>query len=152
MEPNPYNINQIIDRFALMLMVVGLLIPAFYYSELPPKIPIHFNWLGRPDWYVAKVWVWLLPGLSVILYNMLGRIQFSDTEQTGRKAAELRIVQRMMRWVRLFVMASFLYLTWGIIQTALGHWKGLGTYFVPVFLGALLGLIAYYFGKLKSVK
>lgn len=53
MEPDPYNINQIIDRFALMLMVVGLLIPAFYYSELPPKIPILFTWLGRPDWYVG---------------------------------------------------------------------------------------------------
>jgi len=152
MEHNPYSLPQIIDRFALMLMVIGLLIPAFYYSELPPKIPIHFNWKGLPDWYAGKGWVWLLPGLSVILYNMLGRINFANTEETGRKAAELRIVQQMMRWIRLFVMASFLYLTWGIIQTALGHWKGLGTYFVPVFLGALLGLIAYYSGKLKSVK
>lgn len=151
MEREPYSISRIIDRFALMLMVAGLLIPAFYYSELPPKVPIHFNWMGRPDGYVGKVWVWLLPGLSIILYNMLGRINFADTEASGRKAAELRVVQQMMRWLRLFVMASFLYLTWGIIQTAMGHWKGLGTYFAPVFLVALLGLIAYYFGKIKSV-
>jgi len=152
MEPNPYNINQIIDRFALMLMVVGLLIPAFYYSGLPPEIPIHFNWRGRPDWWVGKIWVWLLPCLSVILYNMLGRINYADPEETGRKAAELRVLQQMMRWIRLFVMTSFLYLTWGIIQTGMGHWEGLGIYFVPVFIGALLGLVAYYFGKIKSIK
>jgi uncharacterized membrane protein len=152
MEHTPYNISQIIDRFALLLMVVGLLIPAFYYSELPPRIPIHFNWQGRPDWWVGKVWVWMLPCVGVILYNMLGRINFTDSKETGRKAAELRLIQRMMRWVRLFVMASFLYLTWGIIQTARGRWEGLGTYFVPLFLLALFSLLAFYARRIHSVR
>jgi uncharacterized membrane protein len=147
-----YNLPQIIDRFALMLMVVGLLIPAFYHAELPPEVPIHFNWRGLPDWYAPKMWVWLLPGVSVIMYNLLGRVNYADSRETDRKAAELRVLQQMMRWIRLFVMASFLYLTWGIIQTALGHWEGLGTYFVPVFMIALLGLMAYYFGKIKSAR
>lgn len=150
MELEPTPLDNLLDRLALVFLVIGLLVPALYYSDLPARIPIHFDLYGRPDWYAPKIWVWLLPVVSVFIYETMGRVRFSGKEEN--KAMEHRMVNRMLRWIRVVVMLIFGFLTWAIIQVALGRWEGLGVYFLPVFLITLFGIIGYHYFRLHQFR
>ena len=44
---------------------------AFHYSDLPTKIPIHYNAAGVPDGYGEKQDVWALPLIAIALFGGL---------------------------------------------------------------------------------
>ncbi|MDV7400732.1 DUF1648 domain-containing protein, partial [Arthrospira platensis SPKY1] len=56
---------EILGLLALALLII---LPAFYYNQLPEIIPRHFGPDGRPDGFSGKAIIWTLPLLGAFIY------------------------------------------------------------------------------------
>lgn len=139
---------EIVGAFFMILMV-GF--PIYYFNELPETIPRHFNAAGEPDGFSQKNIIWILPAIGVVMYigmfflNKFPHIFNYPSEITIENAErQYRIATKLMRTLNMLISASFFYIGYSTIQTALNKQDGLGTLFLPVFLLGIFGTIGSY--------
>ena len=41
------------------------------YRNLPLSVPIHFDWDGKPNFYVPRIMIWFLAGISTFIYLLI---------------------------------------------------------------------------------
>lgn len=41
------------------------------YRDLPLSVPIHFDWDGKPNFYVPRIMIWLLAGFATFIYLLI---------------------------------------------------------------------------------
>jgi len=121
---------------------------------LPETIPHHFGVSGKPDAWGDKWILWLLPGISLVLYvglTILSRYPhiynypWPITEQNA--AAQYHLARTMIVALKAEIILLFAYLQQQTIQIALGKAEGLGVAFLPIFLILVFGTIGIYFVK-----
>lgn len=141
-----------LELLAWAALAALLIISFSYYNSLPAEIPVHFNASGAPDSYGSK-WTFLLfPVLGGALFLILlfvGRIPhtFNYPIKITDSNAEVqyRLGVRLMLVLRVLLPTLFSYISYGMAQTALGVWEGLGTGFLFAALGVLLATLIGYF-------
>lgn len=148
-----------IEGLTLVVIILLIVLPAFYYNQLPDRIPIHFDGAGNPDGYGSKSMIWLLPGIGLVLYVILFQITKYPhtfnylkpiTEQNARQ--QYQIASQLMRVLNLITSSIFCYITWQTIQVGLGKATGLGNLFLFVSLAVMFGAMGFYiFKSTKSV-
>lgn len=125
----------------LLGVLVLIVLPFWFYNDLPDRIPKHFNAAGQPDAFGTRSSIWISPIVGVVLFigmavlnqyphlfNYLKPITQDNYESQYRNATRLlRLINVIMVWV-------FAYITYGTIQTALGKVDGLGP-------GPVLGVV-----------
>ncbi|NRB62371.1 MAG: DUF1648 domain-containing protein [Saprospiraceae bacterium] len=141
-EPTPT--DNLLNRLAIVFMIIGFLIVSLYYSILPPQIPFRFDFMGRPTGYAYKLWVWLLPGISIVVYEIFRRFRFRKQQLSDKQILEFILLISMLSWIKFLIMLLLSMLNWTIILIAIGNRKGLGSYFIPVTIGMFLGIICYF--------
>ncbi len=123
----------------------------YYYPMLPEIIPHHFDAAGQPDSFGDKKIILVLPAIGVLLFIFMQYLSRHPhtfnynvpiTEQNAQE--QYRIASRMIRSLAAFISCSFAYITYGTVQAARERWDGLGTWFLPVFLVLIFGLIGYF--------
>ncbi|MGH7596447.1 MAG: DUF1648 domain-containing protein [bacterium] len=137
---------------------LGLLTMAFVMIKswplLPETIPHHFGVSGKPDAWGGKGILWLLPGISLMLYVGLTILRryphiynypWPITEQNA--ATQYHLARTMIGAFKAEIVLIFVYLQWQTIQVALGKAEGLGVAFLPIFLILIFGTIGIYFVK-----
>jgi uncharacterized membrane protein len=141
-------IMEIIGAIFLILMI-GF--PMYYFSELPEVIPRHFNAAGEPDGFSQKNIIWALPAIGVVTYISMFFLSkyphiFNYPKEITKENAEkqYRIATKLIRTLNMVTVASFFYIGYGTIQTSLNKDDGLGTFFLPIFILAILGIIGIY--------
>ena len=117
---------------------------AVYWSDLPPKIPVHFNASGDPNRWGSKSTLWMLfavnTGVMLLLtaaarYQGLINIPF----QVDRNSMEVRqLLRRMITSIKATAAPMLTWIAWVIIRTATGEMNGMGSWFVPIFLAGTL--------------
>ena len=139
---------EIIGAFFLILMF-GF--PLYYFNELPEIIPRHFNIDGEPDGFSQKNIIWTLPVIGFVIYigmfflNKYPHIFNYPKEITEENAErQYKIATKLMRTLNMLIAASFFYIGYGTIQTSLNKGDGLETYFLPIFITAIIGTIGIY--------
>lgn len=139
---------EIVGAFFLILMV-GF--PIYYFNELPEIIPRHFNAAGEPDGFSQKNIIWTLPVIGVVMYigmfflNKFPHIFNYPTEITEENAErQYRMATKLIRILNMLISASFFYIGYSTIQTALNIQDGLGTLFLPTLLLGVFGTIGIY--------
>lgn len=141
-----------LELLAWAALAALLIISFSYYNSLPAEIPVHFNASGTPDSYGSK-WTFLLfpvlgGGLFLILL-FVGRVPhtFNYPVKITDSNAEVqyRLGARMMLILRVLLPTLFAYISYGMAQTALGVWEGLGTGLLFTALGAVLVTLIGYF-------
>lgn len=147
------------DRFDVLLEVVAAVVLlyavvhlAVSYGQLPDRIPIHFSASGQPDGWAAPSSLVLLTGVQVFLYAMLTGIGFMPpwwynipwkiTEENAER--QYRLVRRMLRMMKVFILLLFLSLQEMIIAIAMRGTGQLPVWFLPVFLGLIFGTVGWY--------
>lgn len=112
------------------------------FSDLPEKIPIHYNALGEVDNYGKKSSVFLLPIIGTFLFIILTMInknpenfnyKINITEENAEK--QYTNATKMVRWLKFIVILVFFIIDYIGIQIAKGNAEGLGIYFLPLILG-----------------
>lgn len=150
-----------VDYILEILGIIGLaaliIAPLLFYSELPDKIPMHYNATGEPDGFGGKFILWLLPLVGLFLYlglTWLNRFPhvFNYPIQISEENAERQYKNsvRMIKTLNALITLSFAYMTWATINTAMGKMDGLGGLFLPIFLTITSGSLAYFI--IKSIK
>lgn len=143
-------IIEVVGAIALITMIA---LPILYYNELPETIPIHFNANGEVNGWSHKSTIWILPAIGAVVYVMLVVINKSPhifnylvkiTEENAYR--QYQLASRMMRTLNASIVALFAYISYNIIQLALGN-EGGSFNLLWVSLGGttcILGVYIYY--------
>jgi uncharacterized membrane protein len=145
---------RMLDILALALSVFYVVYAALSYTDLPDKIPIHYDLNGQVDGMGGKSVLLLIVGIGLLLFVMLKVINnYPHTFNYPVKITEENAVEhyqsamQMMSMMNVFCAAIFAYLVYTTIQTANGMANGVSPYFIYVVIGALILVIGYYFYK-----
>jgi uncharacterized membrane protein len=147
-------------EFVPFLLIVSILwYTAVNFSGLPETIPTHFNFQGTADGFGGKNGIIISAGLGVFCYLLITVISFLlalvhdpkaminlpaaiKARITTEKAEELRIfLVRCLFALKLLIAAMNAYLIYGNIETAFGHWSGLGYW--PMIFGIFILALAF---------
>ncbi len=135
-----------ITIFALILL--SFLFPAFYYSQLPEEIPIHFNAAGDADGFGKKNTIWLLPILNIV--NLL--IVFAITNGAKYMPEQKKQPPLFAEIVGLYVLILTTYISIANVLITLGKMKSLGIWFLPFVIVLTVLLIVYLMFQQKRMK
>jgi uncharacterized membrane protein len=108
--------NIYLEAAVLLLTVLPSLLLVYYYPQLPERIPVHWDWLGRPDDWARKSFgtVFFLSALLIYMQGLFllikrGLLTVKMTLPAERteeylegKEKFLRVIMRLMDWARLF--------------------------------------------------
>jgi uncharacterized membrane protein len=129
----------------------------FHYSALPDVIPTHFGAGGEPDGFGSKVSILGLPVVGTILYLALSvfsryphKMNYSVAITEANAAVQYRIMTRMLRVLKVFLLLIFWALDYKTIQVAL-HWPDiLGKWFLFLLFVLLFGPLFYFLIQLSK--
>jgi uncharacterized membrane protein len=140
-----------LEGIAAAGMILLLLLPAVYYTELPDTIPQHFNARGEADGFGPKTTLWLLPILGVALYTLLTILvrvphTFNYSVQITSENAEqqYRMATQMIRVLKVLIVGLFAYLIQGIIRVATAQTTALDERMMWFFVGTILITVVGY--------
>jgi uncharacterized membrane protein len=144
-------LEKALELVSVLGMIVIALTLLLSWSGIPATIPTHFGVSGQPNSYGSKATLLLLPGIAVFLYALLTTLSFFPqvynfpwriTEQNAW--AQYRLARQMLGWLKAELIATFAWLNWEIIQTALGKANGQVFWFLPVALVVVFGTLGLY--------
>jgi hypothetical protein len=143
--------------------VAGLLFFAWmlvdFWSDLPGRVPVHFNAAGQADGWGGRGGTLTLPVVGLVLYiglSLLGRYPhiynypFKLTRQNVER--QYRAARALLAALKAEIVWLFAYITWRTIQTAMGDAGGLGRAFLPVLLAVLFGTLGIYFYLARRIR
>jgi uncharacterized membrane protein len=143
-----------LETAAALGMLTMLYVAITSWPLLPEIIPHHFGVSGKPDAWGGKWILWLLPGISLVLYvglTILGRYphvyNYPRPITEKNAAAQYHLARTMIVALKAEIILLFAYLQQQTIQVALGKTEGLGVAFLPIFLILIFGTIGIYFVK-----
>ncbi|MGY6742005.1 MAG: DUF1648 domain-containing protein [Cecembia sp.] len=143
--------DKIMEGLGFLALVLLLVLPIYFYPELPDRIPRHYNVSGQVTAYWGKGMIWMMPIMGLITYaglfflNKVPHVFNYPTAITPENAEkQYRGATRMMRTLNLTIVFIFLYLTYSTIQTSLGVQEGLSEFFIGLAMGLLTGVIVIY--------
>jgi uncharacterized membrane protein len=137
--------------------IVGVVYFFAHWSALPEMVPIHFGLLGQPDGWAPKGGAILMPVLAVFMYIMMSIGEASKKfnlpwEITDSNREKIEGMARNLLFVlKVEISVLFAYIQIALVQTALQRMNGLGVWFGPVFIGAILLPILIFFFKGRQV-
>ena len=148
-----------LDRFLKILAWAGwlllILLPILYFNDLPDQIPRHYGIDGQADAWAGKNIIWTLPiigtGLFFLLFFFLFLKRLSWMKVTEENAKELYTSSaRLLNVLNVIIIYSFSYIAFQSMQDAIGEPSGLGSWFLPVFLILIFGVVGYFYVKSKK--
>ncbi|MEO1436605.1 MAG: DUF1648 domain-containing protein, partial [Bacteroidota bacterium] len=146
-------IDWFLDLLAVLSMIAMVVLLIKFYPILPDTIPHHYGLDGQPDRFGHKGIIFTLPIIGFFLfvgmtwlasvphvYNYPGKITPDNAE------GQYRLGARFIRFLNAAIVATFAYLTYSTILSAVnnGGESGPGIWFLPVFLGTIFGSIGLY--------
>lgn len=144
--------DYVIEFLAISFLILLFAIPLFYFSQLPERIPIHFNFEGKPDGYGSRASLFILPVTGLFMYFLLTVLaifphvyNFPVTITAENAEVQYRLATRLMRILKTVILILFSFISWMSIRTAVGNASGIGKMFLPVFLFITFGVMIIYF-------
>jgi uncharacterized membrane protein len=132
------------EALALAGLALQIAIVWYFWSALPPQVPMHFGATGTVDSYGDKSTLMILPAITFGLYVLLTVIGFFPrsfnypVEVTEENRGRLQATAlTMMGWLKVELVWLFAYISWAVIRVALGRANSLGWAFLPVTLGVV---------------
>lgn len=148
-----------LEGLAWIAVLAMFAYPLYYYGSLPDKIPTHFGPTGQPDAYGAKSSIWALPIICLITFlifivlNRKPHIFNYPTKITAENAlTQYQSATRLMRLLNAIITLFMAYITYGMVQTALGNQSGLDSNAIWIFMAAIFGITGYYFWQSQKNK
>lgn len=124
------------------------------YSELPDIIPIHFNGAGLADRFGEKGNILILPLIATAIFTILtilnrfpNLFNYPITITKDNAFRQYLNATRMIRYLKLMIVAVFGFITIQTIRSAKGETEGLGIWFLPVMLTLFFIPLAYFISQ-----
>lgn len=152
------SVEWVCEAVALLALAAILFTVISAWSDLPARIPMHFNAAGQPNGWGGKAGVLLLPGVSLFLYSVMTLASFDSRlvnipMQLDRSDPRVQALLRQLTIVlKAVILLTFFYLVRATVGTALHRTAGLGRWFLPACLGSVLGVIVIYMRRLSGLQ
>jgi len=134
---------------AIIYMLAQLIIT---WPKLPEEVPTHFNASGQADDWGGKSAMLILPMVALVMYaglTILSRFphlfNFPVPLTENNTVRQYRLAKSLVSFVKLDVLAIFLYIQSFTIRTATGEATGLGVWFIAYTMGGTFIPIIIYF-------
>jgi uncharacterized membrane protein len=59
------------ENIDLILIIISFLLLLAFYSFLPSKVALHWNYLNIPDFYASKLYLFIIPFLMVVCFFVM---------------------------------------------------------------------------------
>lgn len=127
--------NLYLEAAVLLLTVIPSLFLIYYYPQLPEKIPVHWDWRGRPDDWARKsfgtvfflsMMLIYLQGLFLLVKHGLLTVKMTLPAERAReylsgKEQFLNTTMKLMDWVRILVATMMSALLLNIVFSSVEH-------------------------------
>jgi uncharacterized membrane protein len=150
--------EMIINWLSVLLIAGTFIYIASVWSELPDKMPSHFNAVGEPDDWSGKGSVLILPVISSLMFMLIyflakvPHFHNYPVKVTEQNAERLYKISNRMLVMLNFEMVFFLNLgAWETVHVGFGQ-DGLGLWFLPSLIGVTLITIIVALIKISRVK
>ncbi|MFT5999704.1 MAG: putative membrane protein [Neolewinella sp.] len=142
----------------LAAVILGFAVTAFYYGQLPAKIPIHFGVGGKADSFGPKLILWLIPAINLALFYGLEAatktsykwFNYPVTITEENTTRQHNIALQLIAVTRLVVCLMISFIVYSIVKTALAGEAQINMLIMGLFLIALFGSIGYFTWRAKS--
>lgn len=144
----PYEtIDIIIEFISITLLILMWLYCVINYIYLPDTIATHFDGVGKPDGYGSKLTIWIIPIISTAIY--LGLLILNKYPHMHNYMVNInpenvlknyRFSTRTLRVTNLLCALLMAYITYMIVESALGKQFNLGAWFVPIVVSSSIVL------------
>ncbi len=135
-----------LEVISILILMAMFAVLYFNWSNIPEKIPGHYNALGEIDRWGNKSELFLLPIISSFLYLLLTVVcrfpsiwnvptQITDKNRTFVYSNLLT----MMILLKALVLMIFFFLNYNSMQA-----KALPVYFLPIFIIAVFAIIIFF--------
>jgi uncharacterized protein DUF1648 len=129
------NVN-VIDALAVVVLILGWWIALSVYRRLPERVPVHFGLTGETDRWGGRWTIFLIPMVSTMVFALDYWIfEYASPRSPTPIPPEMRTPLHLLL---LELSVIFAYITWRMSEVAFGRARGLGGWFLPVALIAVL--------------
>jgi uncharacterized membrane protein len=146
-----------VEVLGLLLLIGFWIFTVKFYPLLPEIIPTHFGGGGEPDGFGSKATILGLPIVSTVLYVMLSifsryphKMNYSTTITAENAEVQYRIMTRMIRVLKVFILLIFWILDYKTVQIALDWPDVLGKWFLLLLFTLLFAPIFYFLIQLSK--
>ena len=151
--------NKIISLLTLGFIIINFGIVLYFFPYLPENIHSHYNLLGNADDKANRFIIFLLPGLSLLMYFLLEyfirkpEIMNFPVKVTEENRKELYFVAvTMINFIRFLLILLLLYVSMSVVYNEI---KGIKQIYAPVvYLFIVLIFLTLFVGikKIYNIK
>ena len=113
-----------------------------HFGDLPDRVPIHYDVLGKPNHYGSQSYIWGLPLLASILLIILAIYQ--------KKMPLKEMEKEIFGWLKISILLIFGYIQLQSFLIALRRSNGLGPWFLPLSVALTLVPLLFSLKKFKK--
>jgi len=133
--------DRLLEAVAAAVLVALIVLPVYFYGQMPDSLPKHYNLQGQPDAWGHKSSLFLLTAIGSGLYILLTilnrnphKFNYLSKITPENAADQYRNATRMIRLLKLIQLLLFLYLVVAGIRAGLGLQSSLGIPFLLLFV------------------
>lgn len=116
------------------------------YRNLPLSVPIHFDWDGKPNFYVPRILIWFLAGVSTFIYLLIfyltKNINSPMLKMPENIKQDTEKAERIVSIFHLIVMMILTVITYESIAVGVGKYDAVSPITNYLIVGLFLGVIA----------
>ncbi len=129
----------LLDSLTLIFLVLGWWCALASYPKLTETIPVHFGLSGEADGWGGRWMIFLMPVIATLI-AAVDWFLFMRLEGSPKMPAAMKLPLHLMM---LELTLLFSYITWRMSEVAFERAKGLGIWFLPVTMLAIMGTSAW---------
>jgi uncharacterized membrane protein len=140
-----------------LLLLWGLAV--YYHRTLPSIVPTHFNGAGQVDAHGPKGTIFILPIVGSVLFASMTVLNkfphifnYPVTITAANAPAQYALATRLLRFLKLSIVALFCALVAFIHRATIGEAGGIPGWFLPLIIGVCLLPTGYYLYKTFQAK
>ncbi|MEX2596079.1 MAG: DUF1648 domain-containing protein [Salibacteraceae bacterium] len=148
-----------LEAASLLAVIVSIVLPIAFASELPDRIPIHFDETGHADRWGKSGELYYFTGIVLVIYIMLTLLNRTPhlfnyplkiTEENAQE--QYTIAVRLLRWIKLITTVGFCAIVYRLIHNAMDGSDYLPPFWMFIFIGLLFVAIIIYFATVQKTK
>lgn len=144
-------LQKVFDLVGFTFLLLGFVYILLEWSNVPSRVPIHFNVRGESDLWGPKPSLIILPLTGVILWFALGLLEryphvynYVVKITKGNAEIQYRSAVVLIRFLKNAIAMMFAYLSVISVQIAKGLENTSQEWVLPIFLTAIFGAIIVY--------
>ncbi|RHW38421.1 DUF1648 domain-containing protein [Lysinibacillus yapensis] len=136
--------EKIMDILGLAIFTGAILYLIVHWTDIPDRIPAHFNWDGEVDRWGSKVELIILPCIGLFLFIFLSLLEKAPhMHNYPHRLNEANVKQfylnsrKMLNAIKNICLAMFAFILIKMVRVSLGKIDSLGIWILPIVIIAV---------------